>query len=60
MADLGGLETSLDDAHEAIQGITNNANREDAQNDVSEAVGVVLLPEKAADSRHASEHFHGS
>src|SRR5207244_6312079 len=52
-------DSGLDEAHDAIEGEADGANRDDGQQDVRVDETVVLLPQEAADARRAGQHFRG-
>src|SRR5438552_8184782 len=52
-----GFETSLDHAHQAVESEANDANGQDAKDDVGVVKCVVFLPEKSADTGPPGKHF---
>src|SRR5258708_37944089 len=56
---LGGAQAALDHAHDAVQGEPDQADGDDAQDDVLVDQAVVLLPQEAADAGAAGQHLDG-
>src|SRR5687767_11629870 len=52
-----GAETFFGETHEAIERETDDADGENAEDDVLVNERVVFLPEEAADAGRAGEHF---
>src|SRR5688572_1932594 len=55
----GGAQAFLGQSHQAIEAEADEADGEDAQDDVLIDEGVVFLPKEAADAGGAGEHLGG-
>src|SRR6476660_6070797 len=54
----GRAESGLRQRHQSVEEEADQTDGDDREDDVGEGVGVVLLPEEAADAGLSDQHFH--